>query len=105
MVNYCEDSITCDLHYELDWDLKLTRDFTCSETELMDICFATNACICSNEYYKISLDMPKLSKNYQGQVDRELLAAFEDKINVPEKDTKNPTKPDEKGKRNENSQN
>ena len=102
MVNYCDNSITCDLHYEMDWDLKLTREVTCSETELVDICFATNACICSNEYYRISLDMPKLSKNYQGQVDRELLAAFEDKINVPEPDKKDPEKPEKTQKEGKN---
>ena len=80
MANNCEDKITCDLHYEMDWDFKLTREVTCDEAEQIDICFATNACICSNEYFRVSFDMPKLTKNYQGQVDRSLLAAFEQRI-------------------------
>lgn len=78
MINYCTDKITCDLHYEKDWTYRLRKDFTCDEAEKLDICFATNACVCDNGYYKISADMPSLPKDYSGPVDADVLAAFKE---------------------------
>ena len=88
MINYCIDKIQCDLHYEKDWNYRLRKDFTCDETESLDICFATNACVCDNGYFKIAADMPSLPADYTGPVDADVLAAFKEQI------TDNITQPD-----------
>ena len=50
---YCIDGkkITCDLHYDTDWDYRVRGQFTCDEAFAGDICFSTHACFCSNGYF------------------------------------------------------
>lgn len=50
--------VTCDLHYELDWNYYLRFESTCGEIAAKDPCFATFACVCSNGYFRIADKMP-----------------------------------------------
>ena len=54
-----ETTITCDMHYELDWYYRLRYEGTCGTVEADDPCFATSACVCSNGYYRLSESMPE----------------------------------------------
>lgn len=63
----CLTSLTCDLHYELDWNYRLTSVMDCADAETKDPCYGTNACFCDNGYYKVSEAMPTRPEDYAGK--------------------------------------
>ena len=54
----CEKKVICDLHYANDWDYKVKSSMSCAEARRNDPCFATNACICDNGFFRVSSLMP-----------------------------------------------
>lgn len=54
----CTFQVSCDLHYELDWNYRLRKTINCADVASIDPCFATFACICDNGYYQIASNMP-----------------------------------------------
>lgn len=63
----CVTSLTCDLHYELDWNYRLTSVTECAKAATADPCFGTNACFCDNGYYRVAQTMPARPIDYQGK--------------------------------------
>lgn len=63
----CIDKLTCDLHYELDWNYRLTSVIDCVDVLVKDPCFGTNACFCDNGYYKVAETMPVRPADYAGK--------------------------------------
>ena len=58
----CDQSINCLLWYEVDWDYRYQVEARCLDmANGNDPCFATQACICSNGYRRISAIMPSLT--------------------------------------------
>lgn len=69
MIDNCiSGSVSCDMHYELDWSTRLRTELPCEEAIIADPCFATTACLCSNDYYRVSETMPAPSSitSYDG---------------------------------------
>ena len=57
----CDQSINCHLWYKVDWDYKYQVEARCTDMASgNDPCFATQACICSNGYERVSASMPPL---------------------------------------------
>ena len=57
----CDQSINCLLWNEVDWDYKYQVEARCTDMASGDDpCFATQACVCSNDYIRISASMPSL---------------------------------------------
>ena len=55
------------MHYELDWSYRLnTQKSNCAEVATKDPCFATQACLCDNGYFRVASNMPARPKNYAG---------------------------------------
>ena len=87
-------TVKCDLYYTLDWSSSFTTevDIDCQDIDEDEFkndgpCFASQACICDNRYFRISQDMPLLSeeetKNVAGDVD---VTVFEDAIAIVEEE-------------------
>ena len=57
----CSDKVKCYLHYGLDWKERVRATLTCEEASKNDPCFATNACVCNNGYFRVSSQMPDKS--------------------------------------------
>ena len=74
----CEETVICDLHYELDWNFRLRAELTCDYLAQNDPCFGTFACLCSNGYVKVAITMPERPTDYKGQV--EVLVVVEEKF-------------------------
>ena len=51
-------SVKCEMYYEPDWNYRLEANVDCATAIEDDPCFATNACVCENGYFKISKSMP-----------------------------------------------
>ena len=65
----CEQSINCLLWYEVDWDYKYQVGARCSDMASgNDPCFATHACVCSNNYKRISAIMPQLTEEEEIEI-------------------------------------
>ena len=63
----CTDFVTCDLHYELSYEIYLRMEFTCEELTTADPCFGTYACICNNGFTRVSKTMPEeIPETYEG---------------------------------------
>ena len=57
----------CDLHYRLSWDLLLEASTACSDSSATtDPCFATQACLCDNGYFRVASNMPAAPATYPG---------------------------------------
>ena len=65
----CVEQVTCDLHYELDWNFRLRADLTCDYLAQNDPCFGTFACICDNGYVKVAVTMPERPESYKGRTE------------------------------------
>ena len=60
-------AVICDLHYRLDWDLLLEASTVCSDPSATpDPCFATQACLCDNGYFRVASNMPAPPAAYLG---------------------------------------
>ena len=60
-------AVICDLHYRLDWDLLLEASTDCSDpSATTDPCFATQACLCDNGYFRVATNMPEPPAVYLG---------------------------------------
>ena len=71
--------MTCDLHYELDWDLLLEAKLECSELEsATDPCFATYACLCDNGYFRVTQNMPEPPETYLGSSNSSTLDLYKE---------------------------
>ena len=55
----CTGTLQCELFYELDWSYYLTVTSDCGSVVVEDPCFGTEACVCSNNYYRIVDTMPE----------------------------------------------
>ena len=63
----CQETLSCDLHYNLDWYyLARMEDLNCAEVVQKDPCFGSHACICTNGYFRISEAMPEKPDDYIG---------------------------------------
>lgn len=63
----CGETIYCDIHYELDYGLRLRKKFSCENIETVDPCFASYACICNSGYTRIAKQMPtEIADDYEG---------------------------------------
>ena len=63
----CQEKLSCDLHYNMDWYyLARVTDLNCADVVQIDPCFGTQACICSNGYVRISEAMPEQPDDYIG---------------------------------------
>lgn len=70
----CSDFLTCDIHYELSYEIYLRMNFTCEELTTADPCFGTYACICDNGFTKISKTMPEeIPETYEGYASDEVV--------------------------------
>ena len=57
----CTDTVSCDLFYDTKWDYYLSSGaIACADAEAVNPCFGTNACLCTNEYIKVSEKMDLL---------------------------------------------
>ena len=61
-------AITCDLHYKLNWDYLLTAQIACPdiESQTVDPCFGTHACLCTNGFFRVAQNMPDPPVTYLG---------------------------------------
>ena len=62
-----DQTISCDVYYETDWNHWLQTSTTCGSLATAQPCFATQACLCENEYYNVHGSMPVLSSPYYGR--------------------------------------
>lgn len=63
----CQNTLSCDLHYALDWIyLARLENINCADVLQIDPCFGTHACICNNGYFRISEAMPEKPLDYKG---------------------------------------
>ena len=67
ITDFCTEMVTCDLHYELDWQFRLRAELTCESLANNDPCFGTFACMCDNGYVKVAENMPERPADYTGQ--------------------------------------
>jgi len=62
----CEagSSITCSMHYKKDWSYRLDTTVSCDQVAVIDPCFSTFACLCTNDYSRIASTMPAKPEVY-----------------------------------------
>ena len=54
------------MHYDLDWSHRTRVTSNCDTAIEHDPCFATFACVCDNEYFRIAENMPTMPSDYSG---------------------------------------
>lgn len=56
----CSDAISCDVWYERDWNsAKIQASINCDDLVTQDPCFGSYACSCTNNYLRVTYDMPE----------------------------------------------
>ena len=66
----CSNLVSCDLFYDTDWNYRLRVELFCADAVQRDPCFATNACLCNNGYFKVSDAMPaEIPADFTGDSD------------------------------------
>ena len=78
----CETSISCDMHYELDWSYRLRAPITCEQASSTDPCFASVACLCDNGFFRIAETMPKVTEADEYDGFKEVLNTFEEVVEL-----------------------
>ena len=72
-------SVTCDLHYKLNWDYLLTAQIACTDilSNTIDPCFGTHACLCTNGFFRVATNMPEPPVTYLGTSNATTLRTYQ----------------------------